>query len=619
MTEQRVEKAVGNSGRSASGRLRVDDLLVDLDQAAVSRGGKPIDLPELSFRLLAALVRYAPARVDKDQLIAEVWDGAVVSDETLAQRVRLLRQALGEDSQNPRYIAAVRGRGYRLIPDISADEAFAGRRSPALARVAVAFVAAALALLFWTWGDDPVNDPADVGLVTLAALPFKDMSAGGGHQFFADGMHDELLSRLASINGISVISRTSVEPYRDSDMSLPSIAAALGADSVIEGSVRVDNDRLRITVQLIDAATDGHRWAESYERELSVQDIFSIQQDVAEQIARALELEQVAGNGAGNALPTESLEAYRLFLLGHYHTFKQTPEDLEAAVGFLEKAVQLDDQFAEAYATLGWAYSFLGSEYGHRAPGDVYPKAREVALRALSIDAGLAGARTLYADILTWYDWDFAAAEREYIKTLDLDPLNVLGYALFLSTQKRHDEAIAVVEKRLAAAPNDPYVRVNAGWRYYDAGQYDRAIAAAESATEHADSASLLGWARLAQGDHDGAIDAFEADMNEQGRGPRQLSNLAAACFRAGRLDTARDLLRELEALSKERFVSPGLIAAVHFAADDADAGFAQLENAFRQRSRDVIFLQVSAILNGYRDDPRYADLLQRVGFRTAD
>ena len=134
------------------------------------------------------------------------------------------------------------------------------------------------------------------------------------------------------------------------------------------------------------------------------------------------------------------------------------------------------EKFAEAYATLGWTYSFLGTGYGRRLPEDVYPMAKEAALRAIAIDSKLADARSLYADILTWYDWDFDAAEREYLKTIELDPFNTLGYALYLSTQQRHDEAIAAVERRIAANPNDPYVQVNAGWRYLNARLYDKAI-----------------------------------------------------------------------------------------------------------------------------------------------
>ena len=617
MTEWNGEGTESTSG-GAQGptRLVVDDLVVDLGEGTVTRGGQAIDLPELSFRLLAALVRHAPAKVDKDRLIEEVWDGGVVSDETLAQRVRLLRQALGEDSRNPRYITAVRGRGYRLIPDVRPSEPAAagpiGLRGGLVVAALLAAVVAIGSALYWNAVPQADGSSAQAGV--LAVLPFRDMSESGENRFFADGMHDELLSRLASIDGIAVISRTSVEPYRDSKLSLPDIAAALGADIVMEGSVRVDENRLRITVQLIDAATDEHRWAESYDRELSVQNIFTIQQEVAEQVARALELGQAARRGGSGSLPTESLEAYNLYLLGRYHTFRQSPGDLEQAIALLEQATRIDDGFAEAYAVLGWAWSFLGTEYGRQRPHDVYPRAREAALRALSLDANLADARTLYADILTWYDWDFEAAEREYRKTIELEPLNVLGYALFLSTRERHDEAIAMIEKRLLASPEDTYVRVNAGWRYFHAGRYERAAAAAQAAAQHADSASLLGWSRLAEGDRDGAIAAFEADIERQGRGPRQIANLAVANFRAGRFEVGQDLLQELNGMSQAAYVSPALVAVVHFAAGDADEGFRLLGEAVQQRSRDLIFLRVSWILEGYRDDPRYRQLLVQVG-----
>ena len=605
--------------QSEDARLRVDDLLVDLRRRTVIRGKQPIDLPDLSFKLLAVLIRHAPGGVDKDQLIGEVWGGAVVSDETLAQRVRLLRQALGEDSQNPRYVTAVRGRGYRLIPEVkTAFDARSGHLSRLMwPLIATAVLVGAVML----WGtDDATDDDLPIATAgTLAVLPFKDMSASRNHQFFADGMHEELLSRLALLDDVAVISRTSVEPYRGSGKSLPEIATNLRAEAVIEGSVRVDEDRLRITVQLIDGVTDEHLWAANYDRELSMQSIFTVQQEVAEQIAQALEVEYIEADRSGSKLPTESLDAYNLFLLGRYHTFRQTPDDLEQAVVYLEDAIALDDQFAEAYATLGWAYSFLGTEYGHRKPADVYPKAKEAALRAIALDAELADARTLYADILTWYDWDFEAAEREYIKTIEIDPLNILGYALFLSTQERHDEAIELIERRLAASSNDPYVQINAGWRYFHAGLYDKAAAAAETGSQHSDSATLSGWSYLAIGNYDRAIEAFQADIENQGRGSRQIANLASAYFRAGRNAGARTLLLELQEKAEQDYVAPSLFASVHFAAGDAEQGFAQLEKALQQRSRDMIFLQVSAMLRGHRNDPRYTALVEQVGFRRID
>jgi TolB-like protein len=224
-------------------------------------------------------------------------------------------------------------------------------------------------------------------------------------------MQEELLARLAGLKEVSVLSRTSVERYRNSADSIPEISSALNADAIIEGSVRLSDDRIRVTVQLIDGRSDSHIWAESYEEQLSVANVFGIQQDVADSIAKALRTEFQRQQSTLTGLPTTSIEAYDLYLLGRYHTFRQTPEKLEEAVQYLEAAVELDPAFAEAHASLGWAYSFLGTIYGHSEPSAVFPKARAAALRALELDDQLADAHSLYADILTWYDWDFELAD----------------------------------------------------------------------------------------------------------------------------------------------------------------------------------------------------------------
>jgi TolB-like protein len=198
-------------------------------------------------------------------------------------------------------------------------------------------------------------------------------------------MQEELLARLAQVDNLDVVSRTTVEKYRSTEFALTEIADEIGADAVIEGSVRIAEDRVRITVQLIDAATDRHVWAENFDRELTVANIFSIQEEVADKIADAMQLEyQSAASIDTVQLPTSSLEAYDAFLLGRYHTFQQTPRDLELAVNHLQHAVAIDPEFAVAYTSLGWAYSFLGTQYGSRAPDEVYPKAKEAALRALA-------------------------------------------------------------------------------------------------------------------------------------------------------------------------------------------------------------------------------------------
>jgi TolB-like protein/DNA-binding winged helix-turn-helix (wHTH) protein len=595
--------------------FRVLDLEVDLDRQTVRRDGLDIELPDLSFRLFAALIRHAPEMVSKDELVQEVWGGVVVSDETLSQRIRLLRQALGEDGQEPRYITSVRGRGYRLICDVAALESESER--PSLHRhwpvVLTAIVAMAIAALWPIIPGDDVVVPEPM-IHSIAVLPFTDLSPNQDHRYFADGMQEELLTRLAKIPDLKVASRTSVEQYRGTTLNLTEIGGALGVGAIIESSVRVADERVRITVQLIDAQTDRHLWAESYDRELSVANIFAIQQEVADTISRALTEGHTAAGADHVQLPTNSLDAYNAYLVGRAHTFAQTPEDLALAIDYLEQAVEIDPEFAEAWASLGWAYSFRGTIYGRQPPREVYPQAKAAVTRALAIDNTLADARDLYADILAWYDWDFAAAEREYKKALELEPLNVLGYALLLSVQQRHEEAIALLEQRIAANPDDAYVRINAGWAYLRDNRFEQAIAEASLAPNHTDARAILGFAAMGMGDIEGSVEIFDESLREQGRRPRHLSNLAIAYFEAGRDEEGRALMAELETAAAAQYVSPDLIADVHFAAGDPDAGFIAMNAAIEARSRGMIFILTNPWLEPYREDPRYAELVQAVG-----
>jgi TolB-like protein/DNA-binding winged helix-turn-helix (wHTH) protein/Tfp pilus assembly protein PilF len=609
-----VDKTVQET---VQGRFRVGDLEVDLDRQFVKRDGQLIELPELSFRLLAVLVRRAPDNVSKDDLMQDVWGSVVVGDETLAQRVRLLRQALVEGSKSPKYISSVRGRGYRMICDVT-PWAAAEKKSKKHWILRITLAAVLLSIAYLLFEPDLGDEPLPVDVSSIAVLPFADLSPDQTYRYFADGMQDELLTRLAKLDGVEVLSRTSLEVYRTTDLSLPEIASAIGAGSVIEGSIRIADDRVRITVQLINAETDRHMWAESFERELSVQNIFSIQEEVAEKIAQALQLEYKAiPLNAQGAMPTSNIDAYDAYLLGRYHTFRQTPADLALAVNYLETATSLDPEFAEAYASLGWAYGFLGTNYGQQLPREFYPKAKEAALKALSLDSELADARSLYADILTWFDWDFAAAERKYRKTVELDPLNVLGYSLFLSSQQRHDEAIRLVERRLAASPNDSYVHINAAWRFYHARDYARAIEEAMLAGDHTDARSVLIASYLVSGETEQAIELAEMAVRVEENNPRRLANLAYVYFKAGETEKGESLLADLESIAGEQFVSPDASAEVYFAAGDADKGFAMLQKAFDVRTRGMIFLQVNHAFDGYREDPRYQDLIWAIGFQS--
>lgn len=556
--------------------------------------------------------------VSKDDLIAQVWGDVVVSDETLMQRVRLLRQALGDDSQKHKFIASVRGRGYRLVApvDVIPDRVTQGRRTRHWLATAVFFAIATVAALVAI--ERRSEEVAAPTISSLAVLPFDDLSEDSAFGFFADGIHEELVARLASLRDVAVLSRTSVERFRETTETIPEISRVLGADGLIEGSIRVSGNRIRITVQLIDGIEDRHLWADTYEEDLTVENIFAIQERVANSIAEALQVEYQRQQSNALGLPTTDVDAYNLYLLGRYQTYRQTPENLDLAVRYLQRAIDLDPEFAEAHTALGWAYAFQGTGYGRSDPRIVFPLAREAALRALELDDRLADAHSLYGDILAWYDWEFRLAEVEYRRAMALDPLNVLGYALFLSTQSRHDEAAELVRARLDSAPDDDYVKVNAGWNYLRAGRYEDAIEISMSVEDHPDTLSLLGFAYLYSGNTEAAIAAFEDDLRVQGRGQNQLGNLALAHFEANNSVIARQLLEELLKQADTTLVSSVLLASIYFAAADYEQGYEYLNSAVELRERGVIFLNVSALYLEQRNDPRFIEILGRVGFETS-
>lgn len=588
--------------------LTFGEFTLDTGQQRLLRGSVAVELPDLSYRLLLVLARAAPQHVSKDDLISEVWDGAVVSDETLAQRVKLLRQSLGDDSKRPRYIVSVRGRGYRMLSPVGF------RKRSYKAWWLGAATAAALAFVWSFLQLEPA--PSDqIASQSLAVLPFQDMSAGEAQQYFADGMQEELLSRLTRLDGLEIVSRTSVERYRDTALSIREIGSALDADAIIEGSSRVEADRVRITVQLIDAKNDRHIWADSFERELTVSNVFAIQREVADRVAAALSLDRPALSAAIR-LPTDSVVAYDAYLLGRYLTFNQSPGDLERAIEHLQNATTIDPGFAEAWAVLGWAWSFQGTTYGSSRPDDVFPRAKDAALKALSLDANLGNAHSLYADILTWYDWDFPAAERSYRRAQELDPLDVLGYALFLSVQGRHEESLDLIERRLEAHPDDLYVQVNAAWRYVTAGRWDDALQAAANADGHPDAEAAAGSAYLRMGEPQRAVDAFTLAIERHGRTPSRVANLATAYFAHGEMDAGGALLEEL--LGADGYVPPSLPASVLFAAGDADRGFDYLAEAVRQRDRGALFLLTGPVLAEHRDRREFEALAETVGIAGA-
>jgi TolB-like protein/DNA-binding winged helix-turn-helix (wHTH) protein/Flp pilus assembly protein TadD len=350
------------------GPWRAGDLLIDLGTGGVERDGATIQVVGLSFDLLVALVRAAPNCLSHDELIDAVWEGRVVSPETIVQRVRLLRDVLSDDAKSPRYIGLVRGRGYRLLPAVQPvnAEGDTPRRSLPLYLIAAAAVLF-LALAIFRPGQESVS-PDQTLRGGIAVLPFSSQGAAAeGDDFFATGVHDNIIAELAGIEDLLVISRTSVLSYRGVQRPIAEIGRELNVDKILEGSVQRSADKVTINVQLIDAREDRHLWAQGYERDLSVAGVFETQQQIAAAVARELRL--LWEMHPDDTLPTESMAAYDYYLAARQAlqvasdalqspgTFSQARQPLSAAVEHARAAIEEDPGFADAHALMSMAYA----------------------------------------------------------------------------------------------------------------------------------------------------------------------------------------------------------------------------------------------------------------------
>ncbi len=312
----------------------------------------------------------------------------------------------------------------------------------------------------------------------IAVLPFDNFSPNPGDAYFADGMHEEIITRLSQISELKVISRTSVMQYREVRKPVREIAAELGVDFILEGSARKAEDQVLLTVQLIDARKDEHLWADKYDRDLTAGNLFAIQSDVAERVAAALEVELTASERQRiERRPTESLTAYDLYLLGRYYWNQASEEGLKRAIGYFEQAIEYEPDFARAYAGLADSYALATQGWG-LAPKEVFPKAREAATRALELDSTLAEAHASLGYVRMLFDWDWEGAETAFKRAIDLNPNYAPAHhwlALCYSARARHGEAIEEMKQALALDPLSPYTNLNMGWVLYVSRQYERA------------------------------------------------------------------------------------------------------------------------------------------------
>jgi len=453
--------------------------------------------------------------------------------------------------------------------------------------------------------------------LSIAVLPFLNLSDDPGDIYFSEGIAEEILNALARAGPFKVASRNDSFRYRGENAAIAEVAASLRVAHVLEGSVRRDGDNVRVTAQLISAADGYHLWSETYDRK--AERILAIQRDIALKIADALTEE--LGEGVRRrlvALPTETLAAYDAYLLGLHHLREWSADGYRRSINQFERAIALDPGFTQAELALGGAFYFAGTHYGWMAPEDSIPRVKAAAIRGMaSADPVVRGqALALHADVLAWIDHDWAAAEEAYKRSFELAPVPVQGWALLYSILGRHDEAIDLLVERLQHVHNSKGERSNLAWHYFNARRYReaerevRAVLALDA--NFAEAYRVLGRVKLLTGRADDAVTSFESAVRLLQRSPSALSDLAVALARAGRKTEAQALLDEI--LRHEGYVPPPLIAQVYAALGDADTAMHWLEAGLKDGARGVIFLGVNPLYDPLREDRRFQDLLDRIG-----
>lgn len=481
----------------------------------------------------------------------------------------------------------------------------------------VAMTAMLSALLYARFLTDDQTPRAAGGTKTprVAVLPFTDLSPDGDQAYFTDGFHDELIAQLSRVRGLAVSSRTAVMPYRDVARPLVEIADALHADAIVEGSVRYESGRIRVAATLVDAREDVTLWADRFDRERSTADIFAIQEEVATRIATALQGEVgELGNTHAARLPTSSLEAYEQYALGRHHLWRWNHQDLYKAIEFFKAALAADPDFAAAHQGLAWAYAIAGTSYGGMRPSDAFPLARTHGQRANELDPNLVNAKLVLTDIRIWYDWEFEEAERALLQLLKQHPEHYgihISLAFYLGMVGRHEEAISHIRMALAAAPGDISVMANAGWRYIAAGRCPEATATAEQilAIDHSydEAFNLIGHCQAEAGDLEAALESFRA-----GEYPAMEARMLGLL---GRDVEAQAMIDNMLAIRERTgYYPPIQIAQAYLGFDDHDVIFEWLERAVEARNRNVALIKTESMWAPLHDDPRYAELLHRIG-----
>lgn len=599
---------------------------LDLKAGELHKAGVKLKLQDQPFRVLALLVEHAGQVVTREELRERVWPSNVYVDfdQGLNNAIKKVREALGDSADNPRLIETVARRGYRFIAAVSAVPAqpvqsrlFGSRtlRNSILIGLTAGLLAA---FGYWAWRGSTAQIAQSSEKVTLAVMPFENLSGDSSQEFFSEGLTEEMIAQLGRLNPdrLMVIARSSVAKYKLSTLGANQIGKELHADYLVQGSVRRAADRVRITVHLIRVADQTDRWAESYDRDL--RDILALQDAVSRTIASQINI-ALAPAQASRLTTPRSVEpdAYEAYLKGRYYWNKRTAEGMQKAEVYFQQAVDKDPGYAAAYSGLADCNSGL-TWHGFTSPAETLPKAHAAALKAVEIDPQSAEAHASLALVLT-HEWDWPRAEAEFKRALQLDPRYANAhhwYGDYLSIRGRHDEALVEAKKASEIDPFNLMIGTWLGLRYYLAHKYENAIEQGRSTVEldlnFAASHLLLGEAYVQMGLHEEGLAELRSAAGLSGNSPLYLAQVAVAYASQGRKAEALQIAAQLQAASTDRYVSPYGVAQIYAVLKDSAQTFKWLEAAYDGRAVWMSYLAVDPLFDDYRSDQRFQDLLHR-------
>jgi TolB-like protein/DNA-binding winged helix-turn-helix (wHTH) protein len=572
------------------------------------REDQPVILPPKDLETLLVLVEKAGHIVEKEELLQKVWPGVFVEEGNLSRRIFNLRQVLGDAPDGREYIETIPRRGYRFVAAVQQDgdepaaapsrapyasepaEAVAvpsPKRTPWLGLLALFVVLAVTAYLLSRSFRPRANAAPE--RVMLAVLPFVNLSGDTHEDYFADGLTEEMIAQLGQLHPakLGVIARTSIVRYKGTKENVAQIGRELGVGYLLEGSVRRGGDRVRITAQLIRATEQTHLWAESYERPIT--DVLNIQREIAERITHSLSIQLLPAQTSASASAPVNLESYDKYLLGLHELGEDTPESVNKAIHYFQEGIAKDPKDARLHAALAEAYNASTTYYS--SPAEVMPRAKEAAQSAVELDGNLASAHVKLGYVRLFFDWDWSAAEREYRRALEINPSlpeAQLGYANYLGTVGRFDEALSRVRQAYLYDPLAIESRKEALWIYYFSGRMPETVVQAQKTIEMEPSAGTayailaLAYAEMKQPAE--AVRAAEDTMRIS-NSPSLIATAASALARAGQTGKAKQLLSAALQKAKKAYVCRFIVADAYADLGENEKALESLEEAFRQRS----------------------------------